>query len=111
MRELEDAIADIDRAREGIDATDVRTNLDSIKASLQEMLDTAAGVQSDADAAFGDTQFDGAAPSADNLRELETNLRDQQTNADSEDVADHLERARERIERVRTRDARSPERD
>lgn len=102
MGDLEDAMGEIDRARDGVDQPDVRTELDSIGASLQEMLDTEAGERTDADVAYADTDFAGAAPSADNLRQLEANLRKLAERADEGEVRDHLDAARQRIVAYRT---------
>lgn len=105
MRELEDAMAEIERARDAVEKSEVRTRLDSIGASLEEMLDTEAGNLSDAEPALADTEFEGAAPYPDHLEELEANLRDQAEETDDGSVRDHLETARQRIAAYRNRAA------
>lgn len=105
MRELEDAMTEIERARDAVEKSDIRSQLDSIGASLQEMLDTEAGNPTDAGPALGRTEFEGAAPYADHLEELESNLREQAEEAETTAVRDHLETARERIADYRNRTA------
>lgn len=95
-------MAEIERARSDVSHSDVRTQLDSVTTSLQEMLDTEAGEKTDAEAAFGDADFAGAAPNADNLRELEVTLDTLAENTDRGEVRTHLERARRRIAAYRT---------
>lgn len=102
MEALENAKAEIEQARSGVSDSDVRTQLESITTSLQEMLDTAAGERTDGDEAFGDTDISGAAPSDDNLLELEGNLDKLAENTDREDVQDHLENARRKVAAYRT---------
>lgn len=102
MNALEDAIAEIERARESVTDTEVRTKLDSINTSLQEMLDTAAGEETDGDIAFADSDVAGTAPTGDNLRELEENLLELAERTDHRPVRDHLEAAQRRVESYRT---------
>lgn len=102
MKALEEAMAEIEQARSDVAHSDVRTELESITASLQEMLDTEAGEQTDAEVAFGDTDFSGAAPHADHLLELEKNLVKLAENTDQQGVGAHLETAHRKIANYRT---------
>jgi len=96
---------EIGQARERVQHTDVRTELESITTSLQEMLDAEAGEETDPDEAFAETPFQGAAPSPDNVEELETHLLKLAENVERADVRTHLEAAQRtlasyRIERI-----------
>ena len=97
MKPVEEAMTEIKQARSDVSQTDVRTELESITASLQQMLDAEDDEQTDAEVAFGDTDFTGAAPHADHLAELEEHLEKLAENADQEDVRNHLETAQQRI--------------
>lgn len=102
MKALEDAMGEIHHARSDVSHADVRTQLESITASLQEMLDTEAGERTDGEVAFGDTSFEGTAPTGDNLSQIEESLRQLADNAEQEDVRNHLESARKKIAQYRT---------
>ena len=88
---------EIRQARENVSHSDVRTELESITASLREMLDSAAGERTVGDVAFADSDFPGASPDPDDLRELEKNLRKLAANTDREDVRTHLESAQRKL--------------
>lgn len=102
MEPLEEANAEIERARSAISDSEVRTQLESITVSLQEMRDSAAGERTDGDEAFADVDVSGTTPSDDNLRELEDNLTKLAENMDQEDVRSHLENAQRTIGAYRT---------
>lgn len=102
MKALEDAMAEIKQARSDVEHSDVRTELESITASLQEMLDAESGEQTDAEVAFGDTDFSGSAPHEDNLLELEKHLVKLADNTDQRNVQNHLENANRKIAHYRT---------
>lgn len=97
MDPLEDAIAEIERAQESVTDTEVRTKLDSIDTSLQEMFDTAAGEETNGDIAFANSDFAGAAPTGDNLRELEENLLELAEKTERPEVRDRLEAAQRHV--------------
>lgn len=97
METLEAAKREIARARSSVSDTEVRTKLESITASLQEMLDAEEGEQTDADVAFGDTDFAGTAPDDDNLEELGDNLLELAENVDQQDVQEHLQAAQQQL--------------
>lgn len=96
MGALEEAIAELEQARNVVEPADVRTKLDSIIVSLIEMIDTEAGEPTDAEEAFADVDFTGTTASFDNLAELEGELAGlaERTNGEA---GDHLEAARQRI--------------
>lgn len=101
MGALEAAMVEIEQARATVDETDVRTKLESIATSLEEMIDTEAGELTDAEAAFGDTDFPGSAASGDNLEELEIHLADLAAKTGGESGV-HMEAARRQIASFRT---------
>lgn len=102
MGALEDAIDEIEKAQVAIDRSDDRTKLDSIAASLVEMADAEAGELTAGDVAFGDTEFEGAASSSDNLAELEGALAGLAEDADA-DTRGHIEAARQQLAEYRLR--------
>lgn len=93
---LEDAIREIELARDVLERPGVRTKLDSIAASLVEMIDTEAGELTPGEEAFADADFAGAAPSSDNLADLEGELAELAAEMDAEGRG-HLEAARQRV--------------
>lgn len=102
MQRLGDAITEIERARDAVESADVRTKLDSIAESLNEMIDTAVGEETGDDEAFADASFAGAAASPDNLEELENALAGLAEDSTGE-ASGHLEAARRHIASVRRR--------
>lgn len=102
MGALEDAIEEVDTARDAVEETAVRTKLDSIAVSLVEMADTEAGELTDAEEAFGDADFAGSAPSGDNLAELENELADLAASTTGE-AQEHIEAARREVASYRVR--------
>lgn len=102
MDRLADAMTEIEHAEETITVTEVRTKLDSIETSLQEMLDTAAGEETEGDIALADTAVAGSAPNDDNLRELEENLAELAEETDDPEVSTHLTAGRRHIKAYRT---------
>lgn len=109
MGELEDAIEEISAARDAIEQTEISTKLDSIAVSLVEMVDTEAGERTDGEEAFADADFEGAAPSEDNLAEVEEELAELEPRVTG-DAREHLEAARRRIASHRAGEERGPER-
>lgn len=103
MGALEDAIGEIEKARDAVEETEVRTKLDSIAVSLAEMADTEAGELTDAEEAFGDADFAGAAPSGDNLTELEGELAEL-AESTTDEAREHLEAARRGVASYRVRE-------
>lgn len=101
MNALEDAMAEIDDAEEDVQNTEVRTKLDSIGASLQEMLDTLAGDETSNEVVLADSNVSGAAPHDDHLEAIETNLQELAENADDPDVRKRLGRARRHVRNYR----------
>ena len=93
MGALEDAQAEIEQARDEISKTEVRTELESIAASLQEMRDAEADEKTEGDVAFGGEEFTGTDASADHLQELESHLLKLAKEIDQEPAQDHLESA------------------
>jgi hypothetical protein len=102
MNALQEAMAEIEAARSDVTHSDVRTQLESITTSLQEMLDTAAGEQTEGDVAFANTEVAGTAPTDDDLLELERSLNKLVENTERESVQTHLENAHEKIANYRT---------
>lgn len=102
MNLLEQSMAEIDRAEEHVRKTEVRTKLDSIGASLQEMIDAMSGEETSGDVVLGDTETAGAAPSDENLEEVESNLLELAEETEDPDVREHLSTARLRVEKYRT---------
>lgn len=102
MDSLKDAIAEVERAQDSVTDTEIRTKLDSINTSFQEMFDTAAGEETNGDGAFADSDFAGAAPTDHNLRELEENLLELAEKTERPEVRDHLEAAQQHVANYRT---------
>lgn len=104
MGTLEVAIEEIRRASGAVKEPDATTKLESIAASLREMIDTREGERTDADEAFGDVDFEGSAPSEDNVAEVEEQLAGlaEETN---DDARAHIEAALGRIASFREREA------
>lgn len=110
MNALEDAMAEIDDAEEDVQDAEIRTKLDSIGASLQEMLDTLAGEETSNEVVLADSDVTGAAPHDDHLVEIETNLEELAENAEDPEVRKRLGRARRHVRNYRD-EAEGTERD
>lgn len=102
MEALQKAMVEIEAAKSDVSHGDTRTELESIAASIQEMIDTAADEPTDPDVAFGDTDFAGAAPRFDHLVELEQNLYELSENVDQDQVSTHLETAHRQVAEFRS---------
>lgn len=102
MTLLDDAQAEIVQAEEHVTKTEVRTKLDSITTSIQEIEDAAAGERTDGDIALADSEVVGAPPRDETLQQVEENLLDLAEATDDADVREHLSNARLHVEKYRT---------
>lgn len=102
MSLLDDAKAEIVQAEEHVSKTEVRTKLDSITTSIQEIQDTASGSTTESDIALADNEVAGAAPTDETLQTVEDNLLELAEEADDVDVTEHLSNARLHLEKYRT---------
>ncbi|MDG5776575.1 hypothetical protein VB773_22630 [Haloarculaceae archaeon H-GB2-1] len=92
---------EIDRATSAVSHNDVRTELQSISAVLQEVLDAAVDEPTDGDVAFADLDFEGSPANAATLTKIEDNLVELAANADDSIVQSHLATAQRAVERYR----------
>ena len=101
MGALEEAIEEIDAARNASEQTEISTKLDSIAVSLGEMADAEGGTLTADEDAFADTEFAGSAPSEENLAEVEGELAELAGRLGG-DARAHLEAARDKVSSHRT---------
>lgn len=66
---------ELQSASDAVQKADVRTQLDSLVVSLDEMANTDEGQLTDSDEAFGDVDFRGSPPQSDDVGEIEEKLR------------------------------------
>lgn len=106
MQELRDAVAELERASDAVEKTGVRTQLDSLAVSLDEMLDAEEGRLTDADEAFADVDFPGTPPYSDDIGEIEEKLRglSKETTGDAQR---HIDAARRAVASFRASQAES----
>lgn len=95
MDELRVAIGELQSASEAVQKTDVRTQLDSLSVSLDEMVDAEEGRLTDSDEAFADVDFQGTPPQSDDIGEIEAKLRglSEETTGDAREHIDTARRA------------------
>lgn len=102
MVTLGDAVTEVERASDTVQRTDVRTQLDSIAVSLEEMIDAKAEQRTDSERAFGDVDFVGSAPHVAHLEEISEKL-DGLSEETDDDTQTHIDAARQIVTSIRNR--------
>ena len=95
MDGLREAVAELELAADAVEKTDVRTQLDSLAVSLDEMVDAEEDRLTDSDEAFADVDFPGTPPHPDDIGEIEEKLRglSEETTGDAQRHIDAARRA------------------